>query len=131
MQPGLQGPKPIGDIMSRIEDETKFGWVLEHCPDYEDGEIPVCPTCNEGFWWIVGMFTSREKLTEWMKIRGFEEMPKEYRAKQTVIDEGPLSHTSTEGYIPDSIIENMTEDEVMEYVMQDLENRDKFQEENI
>ena len=117
--------------MSEEEYETKFGWVLEHCPDYEDGEIPVCPTCDEGFWHIVGMFTSREKLTDWMKIRGFEEMPKEYRAKQTVIDEGPLGSTSLEVYIPDSIVENMTEDEVMEYIMEDLEIRDKFQEDNV
>ena len=109
------------------EYETKFGWVLEHCPDYENGEIPVCPTCDEGFWWIVGMFTSREKLTDWMKIRGFEEMPKEYRAKQTVIDEGPLSHTSHEHFIPDHIVE----EDIVEYIMQDLENRDKFQEENV
>ena len=118
--------------MSKIEEhEVKYGWVLEHCPDYEDGEIPVCPTCSEGFWWTVGIFTSREKLTEWMDIRGFEEMPKEYRAKQIVIDDGPLGHISIESYILDSNMENMTDDEVMEYVMRDLENRDKFREDNV
>jgi hypothetical protein len=111
--------------MSKIEEhETKFGWVLEYFFEYED---------EKGFWEIVGMFTSHEKLTEWMKIRGFKEMPKEYRVKETVIDEGPyeIYHTRNEGYILDSDKENMTDDEVMEYIMESLENRDKFQEDNV
>ena len=109
--------------MSKIEEhETKFGWVLEHFLEYED---------EEGFWIIVGMFTSRKKLTDWMEISGFEEMPEEYRVTQTVIDEGPLSMSHYQLKVLDSNMENMTDDEVMEYIEESLENRDKFQEDNV
>ena len=36
-----------------------------------------------------------------------------------------------EGYITDSMAENMTDDEIMEYIMQELANREKFKEANV
>ena len=112
--------------MSEEEYEMEFGWIIEHCMSFYD-EVPQCPTCGEGHWHPVGIFTSREKVTEWMDRCGYEEVPEDYRILRAPLDDAPVSHTSHVGFIPDHI----AEEDIGEYIMQDLENRDKFQEDNV
>tara|TARA_Y100000592_G_scaffold91427_1_gene151589 strand:+ start:251 stop:598 length:348 start_codon:yes stop_codon:yes gene_type:complete len=104
-----------------VIDGLVWGWLLERKPD-DWGSMEFTP---------LAVFTSSEKFTEWMHRAGYEDVEQvleaNWRITAVPLDDGPTGYTRIEGFIPDHI----AEEDIEEYVMQDLENMNKFQEDNV
>jgi len=97
------------------EEEMRWGKILYHFPDGDgDFKIPV------------GFFTSPETYDKWRieVIGSYEEvplLPPEWElSKDVAIDEGPLSHMSSEFLVPDN---GDTADAVIDYLNWREENQ--------